>query len=681
MPASRVSTSKFSSTATSLSSSRLKCPLCIKDFTVPRCLPCLHSFCQDCLMRYISKRAAKIKNPSTFECPVCKKVTKAPVNAKQISEWAAFFPQDTIIQSLLPGSKSEIDRPCDPCLTEHNAVQAKGLCVVCNDVLCEECIRSHRKNKASRGHKINLLKDDPDYRHHAKNVSLHMACDTHEDEDAKFFCKDHAIFYCPECEPLAHKSCKNVFDLKKHSARLLKERSPTKASEELENIEAHLLKFTDTSQAHMKQVEFQINNLPYQIRALKKRIDEILDTLERKTKLEGNSLLNEEVKELPDKIKECESLVTAVRNSHRVLDAVVRNDDAVQTFYTIQKIQNHLIFYRKQISGPFSLTDCKELVIYFDATLSALDPDVKVNVETKLEIRRDLDTPRTSLTSARTLSSRQSKEYTLKPEAEFIAKSPNGLGLGPCYTGIAHLSGDRLVLVDYNNKRCCLYDSSFTFVSDHTFTSHPMSVCVVRENTIAVSLQGDPDPAFHIMDVQNAVRSIDTIALSRPIWGLAALSNSKFVVSGVSTDNKYYWGVVSRKGKEKLFHELGDSGGHVITDIALDASKTRVYISLYGTHTVHCCDLEGVEYFRYKNYKDLIRPRGLAVDREGNVYVVGQESNTILQLSNDGTLIHIFRKGVPAKPQQINFNLSGDTLMVTNFSENEKDKCHLLKVS
>ncbi|XP_071150320.1 tripartite motif-containing protein 29-like [Mytilus edulis] len=50
---------------------------------------------------------------------------------------------------------------------------------------------------------------------------------------------------------------------------------------------------------------------------------------------------------------------------------------------------------------------------------------------------------------------------------------------------------------------------------------------------------------------------------------------------------------------------------------------------------VHCCDLDGVELWQFKN-ELIIYPRGVAVDNKNNVHVVGFESTNLTMIQHDG---------------------------------------------
>jgi DNA-binding beta-propeller fold protein YncE len=53
-------------------------------------------------------------------------------------------------------------------------------------------------------------------------------------------------------------------------------------------------------------------------------------------------------------------------------------------------------------------------------------------------------------------------------------------------------------------------------------------------------------------------------------------------------------------------------------------------------HTVTCCDLHGTTQREFKDDRVLQFPRGISVDNDGNVCVVGHFSNNVVVISPDG---------------------------------------------
>jgi DNA-binding beta-propeller fold protein YncE len=54
------------------------------------------------------------------------------------------------------------------------------------------------------------------------------------------------------------------------------------------------------------------------------------------------------------------------------------------------------------------------------------------------------------------------------------------------------------------------------------------------------------------------------------------------------------------------------------------------------TDTVTCCDLLGITQWEFKDERVLKGPRGISIDNDGNVYVVGYSTNNVVVISPDG---------------------------------------------
>ena len=65
-------------------------------------------------------------------------------------------------------------------------------------------------------------------------------------------------------------------------------------------------------------------------------------------------------------------------------------------------------------------------------------------------------------------------------------------------------------------------------------------------------------------------------------------------------------------------------------------SRDKLYYTNTNTHTVTCCDLHGTTQWEIKDIHVLQSPRGISVDNDGNVYVVGCSTNNIVVISPDG---------------------------------------------
>lgn len=69
------------------------CSICLEPIRKPKCLPCSHTFCEQCLQSYIT-RASIGKEEARFEfsCPVCRRMTGCPKQDVPAEEWASYVP-------------------------------------------------------------------------------------------------------------------------------------------------------------------------------------------------------------------------------------------------------------------------------------------------------------------------------------------------------------------------------------------------------------------------------------------------------------------------------------------------------------------------------------------------------------------------------------------------------------
>ena len=72
-------------------SEEIKCPICFDQLTEPKMLPCQHTFCLKCL-----QDVAKLNNPNTIDCPLCKREYVIP---KEIG--ITGFPDNRMMKSVL----------------------------------------------------------------------------------------------------------------------------------------------------------------------------------------------------------------------------------------------------------------------------------------------------------------------------------------------------------------------------------------------------------------------------------------------------------------------------------------------------------------------------------------------------------------------------------------------------
>ena len=92
--------------------------------------------------------------------------------------------------------------------------KAEAMCFECAEPLCSDCVRDHRKNKASRNHNIQeggSVQEDIEV---FKSIKSMVSCQEHPDDEVSIECIDHMKFICRKCHFSGHMTC-NVKELGK----------------------------------------------------------------------------------------------------------------------------------------------------------------------------------------------------------------------------------------------------------------------------------------------------------------------------------------------------------------------------------------------------------------------------------------------------------------------------------
>lgn len=76
----------------------LKCPICLENFTNPKSLPCLHTFCEFCIKSIIASVISDCETENQqrsvcLSCPECRKEHSPPFQNISAEEWAQILPK------------------------------------------------------------------------------------------------------------------------------------------------------------------------------------------------------------------------------------------------------------------------------------------------------------------------------------------------------------------------------------------------------------------------------------------------------------------------------------------------------------------------------------------------------------------------------------------------------------
>ena len=223
----------------------VSCSVCMRSFTDPKQLPCLHSFCLHCLNGI--QRTSGVHGKIT--CPECRRQFQIPGSGNP-SELPTNFRINSLLDVLAIKECSTANVKCGNC--EKRSAQTL-YCFQCCSFWCEECILGHNIIRTNKEHKTLALKDfqDQDIEAVLKRPAFCQK-ELHEKEELKFFCKNCEVSICNTCAMTLHEG---------HGKMLLQEDTnarKTKINSMIKSLKDKVLeKRKEVEQFNQKSMEVQ----------------------------------------------------------------------------------------------------------------------------------------------------------------------------------------------------------------------------------------------------------------------------------------------------------------------------------------------------------------------------------------------------------------------------------------
>ncbi|XP_077991488.1 tripartite motif-containing protein 2-like [Glandiceps talaboti] len=176
----------------------LSCSICLEQYKSPKILPCLHTFCEQCLVTFVEKKKG------VLSCPTCS--TPCPLPSGVSGLKASFF-----INSLMEIVKQgpiEVSKPglCEGC--EENT--ASHRCVDCSLNFCPSCTKTHKTIPATRGHQVITLDEYKQSTPATRLSHNKVYCTVHPENVVKFYCDTCQEAVCSDCTVVEHRIPEHV---------------------------------------------------------------------------------------------------------------------------------------------------------------------------------------------------------------------------------------------------------------------------------------------------------------------------------------------------------------------------------------------------------------------------------------------------------------------------------------
>ena len=186
----------------------ITCSICGDLFTDPKTIPCLHTFCKQCIEKSIESNK---KMASIVCCPLC----RTPLVRDDISSVPTNFTINRLVQIF--GKRKEAGKSLAPmemkCSNCEEGLPAITWCVECENSLCKHCNDAHQTIKAFKSHKTVTVEE------FVKNPKLVLStpekpesCKSHGKQELDLYCKTCSSLICRDCTLKDHPHETHDFD-------------------------------------------------------------------------------------------------------------------------------------------------------------------------------------------------------------------------------------------------------------------------------------------------------------------------------------------------------------------------------------------------------------------------------------------------------------------------------------
>jgi DNA-binding beta-propeller fold protein YncE len=205
--------------------------------------------------------------------------------------------------------------------------------------------------------------------------------------------------------------------------------------------------------------------------------------------------------------------------------------------------------------------------------------------------------------------------------------------------------GVELFQIGKDKTGSCTYDTAYT----------------KDNNSVAVSSRDGSNRCITIIDIERK-EVLTTISTDTDICGMAVRGRTIYYCAR----NK---GLKMLNLSDKSVSDIINSDMIYVYYVA--TSEDKLYYTTWETHTVACCDLHGKTQWVFKDTSVLQGPRGISVDNDGNMYVVGYKSNTVVVISPDGQRHRqlLSSEDGLVNPTVLDYDKATNRLLVVNESE------------
>lgn len=234
----------------------------------------------------------------------------------------------------------ETDNRCIPCSRENQLETTTKWCSDCEEGLCTDCSKAHRKNKLTVDHSLidaNLVSSLP-----FDLIQSHQHCDKHPDFYVDLVCTDHDQICCRACMLQFHRTCNVVLPIETVSTIINRSCLREQLSKECMQVTETIDKIVHFGQTNLQNLEVQEEEISTEINSVRSTFLSKIEDVERNlTKKLEQTLRTNEVK-IMDYKEEVNKIREAAVIYRQEIDFIKKYASENKAFLLIERLKGDL---------------------------------------------------------------------------------------------------------------------------------------------------------------------------------------------------------------------------------------------------------------------------------------------------------------------------------------------------
>ena len=545
---------------------------------------------------------------------------------------------------------------CNICDNDNEPKLAATWCPECEDLLCTDCNRHHSRSSATKQHIVISMEN---YQKLPSSIlSIKNRCTKHGNK-YEFYCSIHGDPCCVMCTRDDHRHCQELRPIFEVTENAKSSTAIAQIETDLKYIDAAFEKMKSDITNNISDIDKQKRTFLSDISDMRKSLSDHLDQIEKQTVEEMVSAEHNLQVELKKVLVAMETKRTKFDNIRQDVNKVKKYASDLQTFIVVNEMTSVVDGEVRKQKGAFNY-DLFELKLDSSSELESFVKDVskfgdvsvtKKHCSTSLvkEAELQVQIPQESKPGVATQLTRKT-----------IVNFQTGAKGYVCIRGCDILPDGKLVFAEQYGKRLLMFSKNGNYEKDILrFSGIPYEVSYTEKNIVAVTIWDKHEVVF-VNVITNTITN--TIDVGHECWGTDFNMNRLAIrVIQLHTSNH----IVYIDPNGKLIDRV-NVPGWTSTNISL--RDNNIKFTDWNANTIYCYTLTGQQIWTFKDENVLREPKGIALDKNKNVYVAGYKTNNVVVLSPDGTNCRqiLTKSDGLDEPCSLRINIDRSELLVCN---------------